>query len=157
MDIATVRNGLISQLQVDPDVITKFGASKVDYGLGKKLTEDMFPQSIRIKQRGRGTTEDNAEEFAETGDGNSYVWCRYPFYIVVIFQLSDDEDEKDAEDYESEYDRIVRKALADCTLNNVVTTCEFGRSFLRTHAEDEKVRFVVIEATAITLERADTR
>lgn len=158
MEIKTARNALINSLKADPDVTSKIGADKVDYGLGRNVKKEMLPRSIRVVQLGRGKTDDDAEEVADFGGGSEYVWARYRFHVVVIFQLVEGEDEKDAEDYQSDYDRIVRKAVsANCTLGGIVTDIELGRTLIRQLAEKDTIYFVLIEVAALSYESANER
>lgn len=158
MEIKTVRNALIATIRLDTDIISKFGADKVDYGLGRSVKKIMLPRSIRVVQLGRGKTEEDAEEIADFGGGSAYVWASYRFHVVAIFQLAEGEDEKDAEDYESDYDRIMRKAIsADCTIGGIVTDVEFGRTILRQHPEKEGIYFVLLEVNALSYESATER
>lgn len=158
MEIKTVRDALINALKADPDIISKIGANKVDYGLGRSVKNTMLPRSIRVVQLGRGKTEEDAEEIADFGGGSAYVWASYRFHVVVIFQLAEGEDEKDAEDYESDYDRIIRKAIsADCTLGGIITDVELGRTILRQHPEKEGIYFVLLEVSALAYESATDR
>lgn len=158
MEIKTVRDALINALKADPDIVGKIGAAKVDYGLGRNINKNMLPRSIRIVQLGRGGTGTEAEETADFGGGTEYVWASYRFHVVVIFQLVEGEDERDAEDYESEYDRIVRKAIsASPTLGSVVTDIELGRTIIRQLPEKDAIYFILIEVNAIAYESATDR
>jgi hypothetical protein len=158
MEIKTVRNALINTLKTNPDIISKIGADKVGYGLGRNINKNMLPRSIRVVQLGRGGTGTEAEEAADFGGGTEYVWVSYRFHVVVIFQLVEGEDERDAEDYESEYDRIARKAIsASTTIGSVVTDIKLGRTLIRQLAEKDTIYFVLIEVTAIAYESATER
>ncbi|OPY03571.1 MAG: hypothetical protein A4E60_00236 [Syntrophorhabdus sp. PtaB.Bin047] len=158
MEIKTVRNALINTLKTNPDIISKIGADKVGYGLGRNINKNMLPRSIRVVQLGRGGTGTEAEEAADFGGGTEYVWAKYRFHVVVVFQLVEGEDEKDAEDYESDYDRIVRKAIsANCTLGSVVTDIELGRTLIRQLPEKDTIYFVLLEVNALSYESTTER
>ncbi len=158
MEIKTVRDALINTLKANPDIISKIGADKVDYGFGRSISKNMLPHSIRVVQLGRGKTDEDAEEIADFGGGSEYVWASYRFHVVVVFQLVEGEDEKDAEDYESDYDRIVRKAIsADCTLGGIVTDVELGRTLIRQLPEKDTIYFVLVEVSALSYESARER
>ena len=155
MEIKTVRDGLVAVLKADPDIISKIGAAQVDYGLPRKINQAMLVKgsAIRVVSRGRGE-----EEMADSGGGETFVWAPYRFHVVTVFQLTDTEDEKDAEDYESDYDRIMRKAISNgYTLNGIATDVEFGDTVLRQHPEKDTIYFVLLEVTALVYESATER
>lgn len=149
MDTATVRNAIVSQLQADPDIISYIGASNVDYGLGRAYPETL--PAVRIIQSGREEEDD-----FESGDYDPRVWAWYKFYLVCFFT---EDSAKDAEDYESLYDRIIRKALTkNYRLGGVVTEMQIGRTFYRSIPERKPPTYsVIIELAAKTIEQVSTR
>ena len=160
MEIKTVRNALIDRLKADSGILSKIDAAQIDYGLGRNISGVLAskPVAIRVIQLGRGNTTDDAEEAADFGGGQEYVWAKYRFHVVVIFQLVEDETEKDAEDYESDYDRIIRKAIsADCTLGGIVTDIELGRTLIRQLPEKDTIYFVLLEVNALVYESSTER
>ncbi len=157
MDIATVRNALVTTLKGDADLTAEIGASLIDYGLGRKITVDMLPLCIRVKQLGRGDTFEDAEAEDEVGAGKVWVWCLYRFHVVVIFAEKDGETAKQVEDRESTYDRLLRKALSKRDLGGVVVDVELGRTSLLSHPEKDSIHMVLLEIHAKTHEQQDVR
>jgi hypothetical protein len=150
MEIKAVRDAVITQLKADPDVIATVGASKIGKGIGKKVLSSMLPLSIRVVQLGRGENSQDAEVLDEIlGNGNVSVWEMYRFHVVGVFQLADGETEEDAEDIESNLDRIIRKALTtDYSLNDVVSEIILGRTVFRNLPEEDSTYFVIVEVAA---------
>lgn len=156
MEIKTVRTGIIEAIKADAEVIERIGADQVDYGLGRKIKESMFSGkgvAVRVVQLGRGE-----ETPADYGAGTTYVWSQYRFHVVAVFQLSESEDEKDAEDYESDYDRIIRKALSvGYSLKDFATKVKFGRTILRQLPEKDTIYLVLLEVTVEVYESETAR
>lgn len=158
MDIKTARDALITQFKNDTDLATEV-SNNIDYGLGKKVLTAMLPKSIRVVQIGIGDPQNSdGEQEADFSGGHEWVFVPYRFHVVGIFKLSDGENEKSAEDRESTFNRLIRKAICkDRTLGGVANNTDIGRTFFRTHPEDDTVYFVLIEVTVWTYEKADTR
>lgn len=150
MAIKDVRDALLTQIKNDADIIAEFG-SNVDYGLGKNISMSLLPKSIRIIQLGI-----DPEKNTEIGGG--YIFANYRFHIVAIFALSSDETVKTAEDRESNYDRLIKKAITkDYELGGSATDVELGRTFFRTHPEKDGVYFVLIEVIVMNYEQESVR
>lgn len=153
MEIATVRNGLIAQMQADADLIAEVPAADIDYGLGKSIGVSLLPRSIRVVQLGRGV-----EILSEYAAGVQWFWVPYRFHVVTIFGLSTGETEKDAEDIESTLDRLVLKAIGqDFTIGGIAAKSYFGRTVPLVHPEKDDIRMLVTEVDVLCHERSDTR
>lgn len=145
-EFATVRNGTIVCLQGYAPLIAEIAANKIDYGLGRNITKALTPKSIRVVQ-----VRIDDDEFAESGSGGSYsIWRPYVMHVVAIFEIDATGTEKTAEDDASKYDGLMRKALTnEPTLGGTATKIRIGRTFFLTHAEQEKVKMVLLEVTAL--------
>jgi hypothetical protein len=161
MDIAIIRNAMITQMQGNAALTAEIAADKIGYGMPRNIGTSLLPRSIRVIQLGRGSSPDGqgrAEVMGGFGGGIQKVWASYIFHVVCVFGLDDTDDEKDAEDLEALLDKLIRQALtSDYTLGGTVTDITLGRTIPLTHVEKDDIRMIVIEVGARTYERADAR
>jgi len=154
VEIATVRNAMITQMKGDTALAAEFLTTQISYGLGNQIkAADILPKAIRVVQLGRG--EETPEEF---GGGVTWVSVPYRFHVLALFILDNDETEADGEDRSSSYDRLIRKSISkDTTLGGSVRNTELGRTFFLTHPEKSDMKLVLVEVTATSHEQSDVR
>lgn len=151
MTIETVRNAVIAQLAGDTDLVAVFG-SDIDYGLGRKMPDST--RAIRVSMDNPARDEDEEEDF---GDGDVTIYAAFNFLVAAIFKITpESETSKDVEDYSSDFDRLMRKALADKSAGGIVSDIILGRTFI-TALPEKNQHFVVVEIKVKAFEGAATR
>jgi hypothetical protein len=141
MEAASIRNAVIALMEGDSRLTAEVPAAKIDYGLGKAITQDYLPLSIRVVQHGA-----DPEKEADFGGKLSNVWVTYHFGICIIFGLDGIQDEKDGEDRESKYVRLVKQSIdRDPTLGGTAVGMAFGKTLFITHQSKSDIRMTVIE------------
>jgi hypothetical protein len=143
MPIATPRNAIINMFKASSEVTSIVPTTKITKGFGKTIRAIDLPRSIHVVQLSRG--EDEEGDFSKTIKS---VWATYNYHVVMAFELDADEGPEDAEDYESQYDELIRKIIgADFTIGGSVSNSGIGRSFFRMHPGKDGVYLVVVEVS----------
>jgi hypothetical protein len=153
MEVASIRNAVIALMKGDSRLTAEVPIAKIDYGLGKTITQDYLPLSIRVVQRGA-----DPEKEADFGGKLSNVWVTYHLGICIIFNLDSSQDEKDGEDRESKYVRLVKQSIdLDPTLGGTAVGIAFGKTLFITHQSKSDVRMTVVELAVKVYEMGGNR